>query len=214
MIDTKKKYTKEPTRYLGIDQSFTSTGYVVLEDLSGDSANDQKDSCACNLIDSGFITSKTGTNTFVRALLIAEELQKIAIRNHVSYICIEGLAFSSNSASSKDLAGLQYVIMVILMKQFMVEEQIKIVAPTTLKKFATDYGKASKEDMLAKICEKHKSELLQNYKKKNILDISDAYFLAKYAKEYFPWYEHDMTDYKDINKSINKSNLSNIPQKS
>ncbi len=186
MIDTKKKYTKEPTRYLGIDQSFTSTGYVVLEDLSGESKDDQKDSCACNLIDSGFITSKTGTNTFVRALLIAEELQKIAIRNHVSYICIEGLAFSSNSASSKDLAGLQYVIMVILMKQFMVEEQIKIVAPTTLKKFATDYGKASKEDMLAKICEKHKSELLQNYKKKNILDISDAYFLAKYAKEYFP----------------------------
>ena len=65
---------------------------------------------------------------------------------------------------------------------------IEILAPTTIKKFATGSGRASKENMYEKFCEENPSVGLQESltpRSSNVInpvnDIVDAYYILKYG---------------------------------
>ena len=65
---------------------------------------------------------------------------------------------------------------------------IEILAPTTIKKFATGSGRASKENMYEKFCEENPSAGLQESltpRSSNVInpvnDIVDAYYILKYG---------------------------------
>lgn len=154
-------------RFIGIDQSYTSCGVVVLnEDGSVHS----------------FDTIKTvGEDIFLRARQVAQELETIVNQQHnLQTIGIEGLAFSKFGNATRDLAGLQFVIMNTLRHEL--GQEVKIVSPNSLKKFATGSGKAKKQEMVDFLPEHVIDLFKQEYKKSNgLYDVADAYWIAKYV---------------------------------
>ena len=153
-------------RKMGIDQSLTSSGIVILE-------ND-------NVIFYTTIkTKKTDGDLFKRCLIISNEINDIIKEHKVDYIAIEGLPFNMRSNVTRDLAGLQAVIITNIYKDFL--KQTKIISPTALKKAATGSGKTKKEDMVEALPLDFKSSIFSSgYKKSTgLYDLADAYFLAK-----------------------------------
>lgn len=89
---------------------------------------------------------------------------------------IEGLAFRSVGSKAKTLAGLHFIVTCNLIE---LQYEVKIVYPSTLKKFATGKGNASKQEM--EHCTP--SEILDQFKCKKIDDLVDAYWLAKMGSD-------------------------------
>ena len=152
--------------YIGIDQSYTSTGLVVLDE-------DKK------IIDCRVITTPKTDEIFKRswdvANLIAVEIKKYS----ECELAIEGLAFSMRGNATRDLAGLQFAIVNKI--KFELMKEVLIVAPPTLKKSATGSGRAKKEEMIAAL----PADVLElftgpkNWKKsRGLTDVTDAFFLA------------------------------------
>ncbi len=157
--------------YIGIDQSYTSTGFVVL--------NKQKEIIDCKILQS----TKTD-DIFKRSWDLSENIISEIKKYSESKLAIEGLAFAMRGNATRDLAGLQFTI--INKIKFMLNKDITIVAPPSLKKSATKNGKASKEVMIeslpSNIYEYFTKE--KNWKKsRGLTDITDAYFLACYLIE-------------------------------
>ena len=157
--------------YIGIDQSYTSTGFVVL--------NDDKKIVDCNI----FSTPKSD-DIFKRSWDISERIINEITKYDECKLAIEGLAFSMRGNATRDLAGLQFSIVNKI--KFILNQEITIVAPPTLKKSATGNGKASKEEMIDAL----PSDILtlftkeKNWKKsRGLTDVTDAYFLASYLIE-------------------------------
>jgi len=152
--------------YIGIDQSYTSTGIAVLD----------KDS---SIIDCKILTSSKNDEIFKRAWdisnLIVDEIKKY----DDCQIAIEGLAFAMRGNATRDLAGLQFSIITKI--KFILMKDISIIAPPTLKKSATGNGKATKEQMISAL-PKNIYDLFtkdKNWKiSRGLTDITDAYFLA------------------------------------
>ena len=153
---------------LGIDQSYTSTGYCVF--------NEDK-----TLITFGKInTSKDDGNSFVRARIIVDKLKEIADNNKVDKVCIEGLAFGGAGNATRDLAGLQFLI-VDSFRPTVVE----VIAPTAVKKLAIGKhkGKIVKDDLFKALPElTQKSFLDFGLKKtKGLYDVTDSYWIGMSA---------------------------------
>ena len=158
--------------HIGIDQSYTSTGYVVLD-------NDE-------VIDFDVIkTNPDDGDVFTRAHTIANRLSAKCNTTDCC-IAIEGLAFGIRGSATRDLAGLQFVIIDYL--RFQLNKDVIIVAPTSLKKFATGGGgskkvKVTKSMMFGALDDDTKVLFKTKYKASNgLYDITDAYFLAKYSQ--------------------------------
>ena len=151
-------------RVLGIDQSFTSTGWCVTE---GDS-----------LIAFGIIKSDKGDNNYLRAKYIAKELASLYLRHACDRVVVEGIPYMAKSNITRDLAGLLYVITYVFSPE-KIDDTIFIVPPTKVKKFATGSGKASKEDMFDALPEEAKSKLATTAKSKGRFDITDSYWLSR-----------------------------------
>ena len=154
--------------YIGIDQSYTSTGFVVLDE--------QK-----NLIDCNILSTPKTDDIFKRAWELSEAIITGISKYPDAKLAIEGLAFSMRGNATRDLAGLQFSIITKI--NFILNRDITIVAPPTLKKSATGSGKASKEEMIdalpKDILEVFTKE--KNWKKsRGLTDVTDAYFLARY----------------------------------
>lgn len=154
--------------YIGIDQSYTSTGFVVLDE--------QK-----NLIDCNILSTPKTDDIFKRAWELSEAIITGISKYPDAKLAIEGLAFSMRGNATRDLAGLQFSIITKI--NFILNRDITIVAPPTLKKSATGSGKASKEEMIdalpKDILEVFTKE--KNWKKSiGLTDVTDAYFLARY----------------------------------
>lgn len=157
--------------YIGIDQSYTSTGFVVL-DINK------------KIIDCQILSSVKDDDIFKRSWELSEEIINEIKKYSPCEIAIEGLAFSMMGNATRDLAGLQFSIVNKI--KFILGLNISIVAPPTLKKSATGNGKASKEEMIEAL----PSDVLslftkeKNWKKsRGLTDVADAYFLATYLIE-------------------------------
>ena len=157
------------TLYIGIDQSYTSTGYVVTDENS-------------TVIDSEIIRTTKEIDEFERVWFVSQKLINVIHQYKPDIVVIEGLAFGSRGDATRKLAGLQFVIITQLRYNCEHKCPIHIVPPTTLKKFATTSGKAKKEQMLQSVPIDVKEQFQKMYKKsKGLYDIVDAYFLSQYA---------------------------------
>lgn len=153
--------------YIGIDQSFTSTGVVVVDHYR-------------KLIGFKIITSDPKDDNILRAWCITNSLRNFILDHPSPKIAIEGLAFSANGRTTRDLAGLQYAV--AHMVRYGVYRELTIVPPTTLKKSATGSGRATKKDMVDALPQDVLAKFSQKYSmNKGLTDLADAYHLAVYA---------------------------------
>lgn len=171
--------------FLGIDQSYTSTGMVIMDE-------DRE------VTHSEIFKTPKDEDVFVRAWNISEKVVATAKAFGVQSVSIEGLAFGSvNANATRDLAGLQFLI---VSKLRLVEKTpVMITAPTSLKKFATGGGKATKKEMIASL----PSDVLELFKSKGfrvttgLADLTDAYFLAKKLRDEYADGLRDRKDEKE-----------------
>jgi Holliday junction resolvasome RuvABC endonuclease subunit len=154
--------------YLGIDQSYTSSGIVVVKDQE--------------LLYSSVFKTPKDEDIFDRAWRISEHVLEVVEKFGVELIAIEGLAFGMTGNATRDLAGLQFLI-VSKVRQI-AKKRIVIVSPKSLKVFATTNGKAKKKDMIGALPDEIVSVFKgEGYKlTTGLADLADAYFLAQYVK--------------------------------
>ena len=156
-------------KFLGIDQSYSSTGVVLIE-------ND-------TVLDFQKFTSDKSKDIFERCWDVVAQIRQYMQKHNPDYIALEGLAFGMMGNATRDLAGLQFSI--ITVARYIDLINIDIVTPLTLKKFATGNGKAKKDDMMASL----PTETLEMFKNKGfkkttgLADLADAYFLAKFMQD-------------------------------
>ena len=155
---------------IGIDQSYRTTGLVVLGE-HGEHIHHQ------------LIETDEPTKDFIRKVGIAHKIA-LDISDQVRYfmpqvVVIEGLSFGSVSSSTRDLASLQAFIIHTLKAG---GYQVELVPPTTLKKFATGIGRfKGKEPMFEALPEEIQAIYQQYPKTKGRYDLTDAYWLSKWG---------------------------------
>lgn len=161
-------------KFVGIDQSYTSSGYCVIDESGA-------------VLEVG--TIKTSINDegdiYDRANTVSSALVDLVKKYDPNNVGIEGLAFSKFGNATRDLAGLQFVIITQFRRETKYGENMVIVSPNALKKFATSKGSASKQEMVAALPQ-NVLELIEEkkYKKSSgLYDVTDAYFIAMYTLE-------------------------------
>lgn len=160
-------------KVLGIDQSLTCTGWVIMDE-------DFK------VVDSGVIRTTKEDSLPTRCGVIAYDLLNHQRRYEAWSVSIEGLSYGSIGNATRNLA----ILMGHIQSKLYESESDWLETPaTSLKKYATGNGRADKKDMLAAVPDDFRGYLLVNYKgtgkKSGLYDLSDAYFLAKRGIEYF-----------------------------
>ena len=155
-------------KILGIDQSYTSTGVVLLENGA--------------LLKGHKFSADKSVNRFAQAYEITIHLAGIVDEFKPDIIAIEGLAFGMRGNVTRDLGGLQFVIISHL--QEVKGRVIEIIAPTSAKKFATGSGRAKKEEMIESLPESVHSYFIGLGVKKTtgLGDLADAFWIAKTAE--------------------------------
>lgn len=159
---------------IGIDQSFTSTGLCIKfpDGLIAAKAHQTK-------------PTESVHHKVERAREIVNFIMKDVLEACNNYpmaepeVRIEGLSMGKNTTSSRDLAGLQFMIIDAL-KDVEIND-ITIVPPKSLKKLATGNGNASKDEMVDAIKEPVEGlydDLVKMAKNKGRYDIADAFWLA------------------------------------
>ena len=153
--------------FLGLDQSYTSSGFCVVNDTG-------------EVVDFGTFKTEKTADVYDRAIQVAKFVSEKIIKHAINSLHIEGLAFGIRGDATRDLAGLLFTIITHI-KMNHPTVQIGIIAPTSLKKFATGSGKADKKAMIAAVPTETISRFSQNFKKTTgLADICDAYFLATF----------------------------------
>lgn len=149
----------------GIDQSYTSTGVVV--------TNNKK------IIYHTLIHTNQNQDMFDRANVLADNICELYTEYQPQLINIEGLAFGIRGNATRNLAGLQYVIICNIRKM---QGNTNIITPKSLKKFATGSGKANKQDMYNALPNDVENYLINTgiKKTKGLYDLVDAYWLSVY----------------------------------
>jgi Holliday junction resolvasome RuvABC endonuclease subunit len=155
-------------RILGVDQSYTSSGFCVIDE-SG------------SVIEFGTFKSAKAMDVYDRATQVATFIADKAIEHNVKRVNIEGLAFGIRGDATRDLAGLLFTIITTLRKRCGTAP-VTVIAPTSLKKSATGSGKSDKAAMIAAVPADVMQEFIEaKYKKTTgLADLCDAYWLAKF----------------------------------
>lgn len=153
---------------LGIDQSYTSSGYCV---------NDE----GGNMLDFGTFKSTKASDVYDRAAQVADFIVGKAIEHNVKRVNIEGLAFGIRGDATRDLAGLLFTIVTTIRRRTS-DVALTVVAPTSLKKFATGTGKSDKAAVIAAVPQTILDRFTEaKYKKTTgLADVCDAYWLARF----------------------------------
>lgn len=151
---------------IGIDQSYTSTGIVALtsEEL---------------ILFDTFTTTRETDDVFERAWAITNFVTTTVSRVVPDIIVVEGLSFGNMGNVTRNLAGLQFLIICNL--RFKYNYKVIIVAPKALKKIATGSGRSSKQNMIDSLpIDVLNAFKTKGYKKSTGLkDLTDAYWLCK-----------------------------------
>ena len=153
-------------KILGIDQSYTSSGLVVLKGKK--------------VLHAEKFVSDSSTDKPARAWEIAQHIGKLVDQHRPDVVALEGLAFGMRGDATRDLAGLQFVIVCVLRNH---GKECIIVSPRTVKKIATGNGRADKMELynhLPKSTQKLFEEMGLK-KTTGLLDLTDAYWIAKTA---------------------------------
>lgn len=152
-------------KILAIDQSYTSSGIVILED--GEMTHFE------------LFTTDPTKDIFSRAWEVATHINSMVLGRNPDHIVMEGLAFSKFGNATRDLAGLQFVIVTLL--RFVTKYNVIIIPPNTVKKVATGSGKAKKEQLLEAlpIAVKERFVAAGAKKTKGLYDLSDAYWIGQ-----------------------------------
>lgn len=153
-------------RILGIDQSFTSTGIALLEN----------NKCMLKII-----KSNKDDDKFDRANTIAKGIKSVIEDCLPDLAGVEGLPYGGIGNVTRDLAGLQFVIVVALRELGL---KVKVVAPKSVKKFAVS-GVATKIELYEALPYNIKCDIDENGWKVTTgrYDVTDAYWIAKYLFE-------------------------------
>ena len=141
--------------FLGLDPSLNSTGCVVVDENK-------------NVVHNEAITSNIKDDIYTRVQHITDRIIDVANEFHPIRAAIENLSFASRGRGMFQLAGLHFLICISLKSANI---DFIEVAPTSLKKFVTNSGRARKEMMLLQIYKKYGIEF-------NTSDEADAYGLA------------------------------------
>lgn len=157
--------TKKNRIFVGIDQSYHSSGLIVL------------DSEANILSIENFSIVKGSKIELVEECLIEFEkkIDFIPKIHNLEKVYIEGPAYSSSGSSTLQMGALHYFLRLFLYKENI---EFKVIAPTTLKKYIAGTGRAKKDLILLKVYKKWGVEF-------DISDLADAYGLARMALEDF-----------------------------
>lgn len=154
---------------MGVDQSYTSSGFCIVDGNSN------------HVTDFGTFTTSKELDVYDRANLVADFIIDKAVACGVGHISIEGLAFGIRGDATRDLAGLLFTI-VGNVRRRAPHIGLTIIAPTSLKKFATGTGKSDKAAMIAAVPQTTLDRFVEaKYKKTTgLADIVDAYWLAHF----------------------------------
>ena len=108
---------------------------------------------------------------------LLKQIEMIIDKYHPSNVIMEGISYGSVSGSSlADLAGLNYIIRLLLVRKGV---PFTIVSPTSLKKFVCANGQAEK-DVIIESWKKMDVEISKITDIK-IDDLADAFFLCNYT---------------------------------
>lgn len=153
---------------IGVDQSYTSTGFTTYDSINN------------IVIECGLIKSPIALDKFDRARYVADTLSVICKQYNPLLIGLEGLAFGMRGDATRDLAGLQWLIVDEFRRN---KFEVMIISPKSVKKVATGSGKAKKEEMYAALPDSVKEKFIKSGAKKStgLYDLTDSYFLAKIA---------------------------------
>ena len=149
---------------LGIDQSFTSTGVCIFKDNE--------------LVKSAIIVSNKSDNMYERAFSVSFQLKSVVDKWKPDIIALEGIPFMSRSNVTRDLAGLQYAIVMLLLSKYELDKNLYVLPPTSVKKFASGSGKASKEEMFLSLPKEIQNKFGNLPKSKGRYDLTDSYFIG------------------------------------
>ena len=150
-------------KVVGLDLSLTHTGYAILNEKG-------------IVLMSGVTKSKScgpkPTDEAQRIVKIASDvMEKIDsfLPHHGDILfVIEGLAYMAQGISLIQLSGLNYIVRSLLLE---LEIPFLIVAPLSLKKFITGFGKGDKDMMMMSVYKNYGFESMDNNE-------CDAYSLA------------------------------------
>ena len=146
--------------YLGVDQSLCSTGIVILD-------TDYK-----IILQKLIKTEPHQFSTEIERLIhIKNRVREIIDFYDIKSVYMENFAYGARGASIFTIGGLGY-----LLRELYYEEKIPLtlIAPATLKKYASDKGNCKKNLVLMSILKKWHVEI-------NDDNIADAYILARMA---------------------------------
>lgn len=154
-------------KIIGIDQSFSCTGVVVLVDG------------VMTRFDTISTKNMKDKDIHFRANHIAEQLANIVHVEKPDRISMEGLAFQQIGNATRDLAGLQFVLINKLTYQM--GYSVELHTPLAVKKLATGSGKSKKDAMINALPDHIKAAFKQAgyVKTRGLADLCDAYFIAK-----------------------------------
>lgn len=149
---------------MGLDLSLVGTGLVVLKDGK--------------MIDQKLIKSKshgdTPTDEIERLLSIVREIDNYVSKYEPELVAIEGLAFGIiKTVSIMQLAGLSYLVRELLLTYGI---QFVLIAPSSLKKFATGKGIGPKDVMMLEIYKRWGISFSNN-------NVADGFALSQVAHE-------------------------------
>lgn len=149
-------------KFISIDQSYNSTGFCVFD--NGE------------LVRHGLFRSSKALDIYDRAKQITHEIITLANSHNINDIIIEGLAFSKMGNATRDLAGLQFVIIYAARMKGL---NVTIIPPLRVKKLATGKGRATKDDMLNSLPDEVLALFSLSAKKSTgLYDLADAYWIG------------------------------------
>lgn len=151
---------KKSVTSIGLDLSLVRSGTVILNSKE--------------VLHHGIIKSKPSGKSFLDELYrirnIAEEIECLLPDHDIDIAIIENLAFGvRNSVALTQLSGLSFFV-----KSFLADREIPfvMVAPTSLKKYATGSGKGDKDMLMMAVYKNYGFESFDNNE-------ADAYVLAQ-----------------------------------
>jgi len=149
---------------LALDISIRSTGYFIIDD-------------AGKQVEFGVITTTSKNTIQFRMDDIIDSIHHLINTYDITEVAIEGPAYGARGAMSYSIFGVHFCIVHFLNKLGLTPTQY---SPTSVKKWATGSGRASKDDMEKFVPYELKETIRGKFKKtKGRYDIVDAYHIAK-----------------------------------